>query len=73
MDIRGEPDELLGESGGVLPAENMEGIAFPEVAFGLLVDPDTFKEIPALALLSKDLTCIQIRNSVNGFHLHYAT
>lgn len=55
--IRGDPDELLGESGGVLPAENMEGMEFDEAAFGLEHVPETFKGTPALALLSKDFTC----------------
>lgn len=56
--VRGEPDELLGESGGVLPAGNMEGNELLVAAFGLDNDPETFKGPPALALLSKDFTCI---------------
>lgn len=55
--IRGEPDdELLGESGGALPAGNMEGIGLPEEAFGLETDPDMFNGTPALTLLNKDFT-----------------
>lgn len=59
--IRGEPDELLGESGGALPAGNMEGNELVEAAFGLEHDPDTFRGTPALALLSKDFTCTHIK------------
>lgn len=55
--IRGEPDdELLGESGGALPAGNMEGIELPGEAFGLETDPETFNGTPALTLLNKDFT-----------------
>ena len=48
----------------------MEGNALPEVAFGLLVDPDTFNGTPALALLIKDFTYIQRENTVNKFLNH---
>lgn len=56
---RGEPDELLGESGGALPAGNMEGNELLEAAFGLEDVPVTFKGTPAFALLSNDFTCTQ--------------
>lgn len=54
---RGEPDELLGESGGALPAGNIEGNELLEAAWGLEDVPLIFKETPAFALLSKDFTC----------------
>lgn len=59
---RGEPEELLGDSGGVplLPAGNMEGNELFAVAFVLLEFPGTFSGKPAFASLSKDFTCIQM-------------
>lgn len=47
---------LLGESGGVLPAGNMEGKELLAAAFALLELPETFKGVPALASLSNDVT-----------------
>lgn len=41
--MRGEPDVLLGERGGAVPAGNMEGNV-PLVAFGLEQFPGTFRE-----------------------------
>ena len=55
--VRGEPDELLGESGGVLPAGNMEGNELLAAELVLEDVPETFKGPPPLALLIKDLTC----------------
>lgn len=54
--IRGEPDVLLGESGGVLLAGNMEGKELLEAAFTLLEFPRAFKGVPAFASASKDFT-----------------
>lgn len=50
--IRGEPDELLGESGGteLLHAD-----------FGLELAPETLSAIPVFALFSIDLTYIERR------------
>lgn len=56
--VRGEPDELLGESGGVLPAGNIDGKELLVATFVLEEVPVTFKGPPALALLSKFLTCM---------------
>lgn len=57
---RGEPEELLGDSGGVplLPAGNMEGNELFAVAFVLL--ELIFSGKPAFASSSKDFTCIQM-------------
>lgn len=57
--MRGEPDVLLGDRGGALPAGNMEGKELPEIACGLDEFPGTFKGPPALASLISDVTCIQ--------------
>lgn len=56
--VRGEPDELLGESGGVLPAGNIDGKELLVATFVLEEVPVTFNEPPALALLSKFFTCM---------------
>lgn len=56
--IRGEPDELLGESGGALPAGNMDGIELLAAAFVLEALPGTFKGFPTFASLTSDFTCI---------------
>lgn len=53
--IRGEPDELLGERGGAVPAGNIEGKELL-AAFGLEQLPGTFKGAPDLASLSNDVT-----------------
>ena len=52
---RGEPDVLLGERGGAVPAGNMEGNELLE-AFGLEQFPGTFKGAPDFASLSSDVT-----------------
>lgn len=66
---RGEPDELLGESGGVLPAGNIEGSELIAVAFEVDV-PEASKGQPPLALLSKVFTCqIQLVISFSSFQL----
>lgn len=51
--MRGEPDVLLGERGGAVPAGNMEGKEL-FAAFGLEQLPGTFKGPPDFASLSKD-------------------
>jgi len=53
--MRGEPDELLGESGGAVPAGNMEGKELLE-AFGLEQFPGTFKGEPDFASFNNDVT-----------------
>lgn len=53
--MRGEPDELLGERGGAVPAGNMEGKELL-AAFGLEQLPGTFRGTPDLASLSNDVT-----------------
>lgn len=55
---RGETDELLGDSGGVLPAGNIEGNVLLATAFVPEDVPATFTGPTPLALLSKDFTCI---------------
>lgn len=64
--MRGEPDELLGESGGALPAGNMEGNELFEPAVELQELPDTLSGEPALASSSKDFT----RRVVSGSESH---
>jgi hypothetical protein len=54
--IRGEPVVLLGESGGALPAGNIEGKELLVEARGLEEFPGTFKGPPAFASLSNDIT-----------------
>lgn len=54
--IRGEPEELLGESGGALPAGNMEGNEFVAVAPALEEFPEAFKGAPAFASFTNDDT-----------------
>lgn len=54
--IRGEPDVLLGESGGALPAGNIEGKELLVEACGLEEFPGTFKGPPAFASVSNDAT-----------------
>lgn len=54
--IRGDPDVLLGERGGVLPPGNMEGKELLVVVFALGEFPETFKGTPAFASLSNDVT-----------------
>lgn len=56
--VRGEPDELRGESGGVLPAGNMEGIELIAIAFVPVEFPSALKGTPAFASASRDLTCV---------------
>lgn len=53
---RGEPDKLLGESGGVLPAGNIEGKELLVTACVLDDVPETFKGPPPFTLLSNDFT-----------------
>ena len=53
--MRGEPDVLLGERGGAVPAGNMEGKELL-AAFGLERVPGTFKGAPDFASFSNDVT-----------------
>lgn len=65
--ILGEPDELLGESGGALPAGNIEGKELLVAELLLEEVPETFKVPPALALETKFFTCIR----KNWIQVHY--
>ena len=55
--VRGEPDELRGESGGVLPAGNKEGRELIDRAFVFVEFSSALKRAPAFASASNDLTC----------------
>lgn len=59
--VRGEPEELLGESGGVPPVGNIEGNGLLEDPLVLLEFPPTLKATPAFASSSKDLICMQMQ------------
>ena len=65
FDTRGEPDELLGESGGALPAGNMEGSEVLPAAFTLKEFPRALKEAPVFASSTRDFTCIHIRAAIS--------
>ena len=56
--VRGEPDELRGESGGVLPAGNKEGNELLAKAFVIVEFSSAHKGAPALASAINDLTCV---------------
>lgn len=56
--VRGEPDELRGESGGVLPAGNKEGNELLERAFVFVAFSSAPNGAPAFASASNDLTCV---------------
>lgn len=60
FDTRGEPDELLGESGGVVAAGNIEGNILLPATLTLFEFPRALNGVPALASSIKDFTC-QIR------------
>ena len=53
---RGDPDVLLGERGGTLPAGNMEGSELLAAAIAVPELPATFKGEPAFASSINDLT-----------------
>jgi len=55
--VRGEPDELRGESGGVLPAGNKEGRELLDRAFVLVEFSSALKAAPAFASAINDLNC----------------
>lgn len=57
--VRGEPDELRGESGGVLPAGNREGNGLIERAFVLVEFSGALNGTPAFASASNDLICVE--------------
>ena len=61
FDMRGEPDELLGESGGALPAGNMEGNEVLPAAFALKEFARALKEAPSFASSIRDFTCTHIK------------
>ena len=64
---KGAPDALLGDRGGVLPDENIEGNIEPDnVAFPTL---GTDNATPALASSSNDKTCMQ--NCIKWIDLSY--
>ena len=57
---RGEPEVLLlGDSGGALPAGNMEGNELLAAAFVAEEFPGTFKGTPAFASFSNEVTYSQ--------------
>lgn len=57
--VRGEPDELRGESGGVLPVGNKEGNALIERAFVFVEFSSALNGTPAFASASNDLICVK--------------
>lgn len=65
FDMRGEPDELLGESGGALPAGNMEGSEVLPAAFALKEFARALKEAPSFASSIRDFTCTHIKWAIN--------
>lgn len=60
LDMRGEPDELLGESGGALPAGNKEGNELPPEALVLTEIPKKLTGLPTFASSIKDFTYTQV-------------
>ena len=57
--MRGETDELRGESGGVLLPANMDGNEMLSIAVVLVVEfPRAFKGAPVFTSASKDFTYI---------------
>lgn len=58
--VRGEPDELRGESGGVFPAGNKFGNGLLERAFVFVKFSRALNGAPAFASASNDLTCVNI-------------
>lgn len=56
LDTRGELDELLGESGGPLPAANIEGMEFPPPGLPVPDIPDILMGLPAFPSSIKDFT-----------------
>lgn len=55
--ILGDPAELLGESGGVLQAGNIEGSELTAATFRVDEVPGEPRGPPPLALFSRDFTC----------------
>lgn len=53
---RGDPEVLLGDSGGAPPAGNMEGNGLLPEAFVLLELPEAFNGAPVFASSTNDLT-----------------
>ena len=65
FDARGEPDELLGESGGALPPGNMEGNELLPTAFTLENFAEALTVAPAFASSIKDFTCAHVKKERN--------
>ena len=63
FDARGEPDELLGESGGALPPVNMEDN--DPTAFTLEYLAEALTVVPAFASSIKDFTCAHVKKERN--------
>ena len=61
FNVRGEPDELLGESGGALPLGNMEGNELLPTAFTLEKFAEALTVVPAFASSIKDFTCAHVK------------
>jgi hypothetical protein len=61
LDVRGEPDELLGEIGGALPAGNMEGNELTPPTLTLAEIPGMLMGLPAFASSIKVFTCTQFK------------
>lgn len=60
---RGDPAELLGESGGALPAGNKEADdELPAIGLDAEEEEEFGKDVPALASSINDFTCA-IKNS----------
>uniref|UniRef100_A0A2P2LTU9 Calcium ion binding protein n=1 Tax=Rhizophora mucronata TaxID=61149 RepID=A0A2P2LTU9_RHIMU len=57
LNVRGEPVELLGDSGGALPAGNMEGKELLPLFVALSDVPSTLVGLPDFASSIKRLTC----------------
>jgi hypothetical protein len=59
--VHGEPDELLGEIGGALPAGNIEGNELTPLALALVELPGMLMGLPAFASSIKVFTCTSIK------------
>ena len=73
FNVRGEPDELLGESGGALPLGNMEGNELLPTAFTLEKFAEALTVVPAFASSIKDFTCAHVKKGRNESLLHDKT
>lgn len=66
LDMRGEPDALLGENGGALPTGNMEGNELTTAVLPLAEIPAMLMGFPGFALSIKVLTCGQAKHSIRN-------